>query len=67
MPIKYNKPIHVGNITLIKHVHDMWDVFFGIGFHNHRRVRVNRGFVRVVEGKDISSEHKKLISTIAKS
>lgn len=54
--MKYNKPIHVLNLSLhrVKKT-NLYDVFIGLGWKNHRRVKVIGGSVSIIEGQELSS------------
>lgn len=57
--IKYTKPIHILNMTLIQiKKSNFYDIFFGLGWKNHKRISFFENKVSVVEGSDLTQIQK---------
>lgn len=67
--MKHNNMIHTENLSFIRHVHGMRDVFFGQGYNQHARIRIhynpmtNKKRIEHIEGIILTPWHRKVILT----
>ena len=67
--MKHNNMIHTENLSFIRHVHGMRDVFFGKGYDQHARIRLhynpmtNKKRIEHIEGITLTPWHRKVILT----